>query len=703
MDRPHKDYESENGFEILMSKHAGFCNGVKRAIEIAERSGVKAREMGTNAVTLGALVHNDSVVSHLEKLGISPAVNLECIRDKVLIIPSHGLEPEVCERAREIASDVIDATCPHVIKVQKAVEDLSENGYTVIVVGDKQHPEVRGVAAHGKENVFVVSSADEVDNIVTKDANLAVVSQTTQSRELFQSVVERIKRVHGLEVKGIDTICPATRLRQEAAIDLSRRVELMVVIGGRNSANTKRLSEVCKAAGAEVIQIETADQLKASQLEGVKRVGVTAGASTPDWVIEEVVKTMADILNDGIEKKNQDVEDDMTMEEALAAFGNRPRTDETEVVEAIVTAIFDDRILVDIGTGSDATVMADQLAVRQLSHPSDIVKIGDKINVVVGGWDKKNDTRLASKRKADAMLIWDKLEEAKENKETIKGVVSQVVKGGLVVDIGTRAFVPASQIDRRFVEDLNSFLKKELDFRIIDVEREKNNVILSRRVLLEEAEKVAREKIFETLKEGDVVDGKVSRLTDFGAFVDIGDGVEGLLHISDIAWSRITHPSKVLSEGQDIKVKVLNVDTEKGRISLGYKQLQMDPWDAAEEKYPVGSIVNGTVMRIAPFGAFVKLEDGVEGLVHISQLSDKRVNKVEDVLSVGQEIPVKILDVKAKDHKISLSFRQAVEETEEKVNTEVVEDSGEGVIEQEPQSTIADTIDPEKLKNLLND
>lgn len=703
MDRPHKAYESENGFEILMSKHAGFCNGVKRAIEIAERSGVKAREMGTNAVTLGALVHNDSVVSHLEKLGISPAVNLECIRDKVLIIPSHGLEPEVCERAREIASDVIDATCPHVIKVQKAVEDLSENGYTVIVVGDKQHPEVRGVAAHGKENVFVVSSADEVDDIVTKDANLAVVSQTTQSRELFQSVVERIKRVHGLEVKGIDTICPATRLRQEAAIDLSRRVELMVVIGGRNSANTKRLSEVCKAAGAEVIQIETADQLKASQLEGVKRVGVTAGASTPDWVIEEVVKTMADILNDGIEKKNQDVEDDMTMEEALATFGNRPRTDETEVVEAIVTAIFDDRILVDIGTGSDATVMADQLAVRQLSHPSDIVKIGDKINVVVGGWDKKNDTRLASKRKADAMLIWDKLEEAKENKETIKGVVSQVVKGGLVVDIGTRAFVPASQIDRRFVEDLNSFLKKELDFRIIDVEREKNNVILSRRVLLEEAEKFAREKIFETLKEGDVVDGKVSRLTDFGAFVDIEDGVEGLLHISDIAWSRITHPSKVLSEGQDIKVKVLNVDTEKGRISLGYKQLQMDPWDAAEEKYPVGSIVNGTVMRIAPFGAFVKLEDGVEGLVHISQLSDKRVNKVEDVLSVGQEIPVKILDVKAKDHKISLSFRQAVEETEEKVNTEVAEDSGEGVIEQEPQSTIADTIDPEKLKNLLND
>lgn len=703
MGRPHKDYESENGFEILMSMHAGFCNGVKRAIEIAERSGVKAREMGTNAVTLGALVHNDSVVSHLEKLGISPAANLECIRDKVLIIPSHGLEPEVCERARKIASDVIDATCPHVIKVQKAVEDLSENGYTVIVVGDKQHPEVRGVAAHGKKDVFVVSSADEVDDIVTKDAHLAVVSQTTQSRELFQSVVERIKRVHGLEVKGIDTICPATRLRQEAAIDLSRRVELMVVIGGRNSANTKRLSEVCKAAGAEVIQIETADQLKASQLEGVKRVGVTAGASTPDWVIEEVVKTMADILNDGIEKKNQDVEDDMTMEEALATFGNRPRTDETEVVEAIVTAIFDDRILVDIGTGSDATVMADQLAVRQLSHPSDIVKIGDKINVVVGGWDKKNDTRLASKRKADAMLIWDKLEEAKENKETIKGVVSQVVKGGLVVDIGTRAFVPASQIDRRFVEDLNSFLKKELDFRIIDVEREKNNVILSRRVLLEEAEKVAREKIFETLKEGDVVDGKVSRLTDFGAFVDIGDGVEGLLHISDIAWSRITHPSKILSEGQNIKVKVLNVDVEKGRISLGYKQLQMDPWDAAEEKYPVESIVNGTVMRIAPFGAFVKLDDGVEGLVHISQLSDKRVNKVEDVLSVGQEIPVKVLDVKAKDHKISLSFRQAVEETEEKVNTEVAEDAGEGAIGQEPQSTIADTIDPEKLKNLLND
>jgi len=688
---------SPSSFEIIMAKHAGFCNGVKRAIEIAEKTGEIALSRKTTAVTLGALVHNNDVVFHLKSLGIYPVENFADVSGKIFIIPSHGLEPEECLNASKKALDVVDATCPHVIKVQKAVEDLSENGYTVIIVGDKQHPEVKGVAAHGKGDVFVVSFPEEVDNIVKRGMKLAVVSQTTQTIELFNSVVNRIKDFHGMDVKGIDTICPATRLRQESAIDLSQRVDLMVVIGGRNSANTKRLSEVCGKVGTEVIQIETAKQLNANQFRGLRRIGVTAGASTPNWVIEEVVTTMADILKNETENI-QNNEDDMTMEQVMAMMGNRPKTDESEIVEAIVTAVFDDRILVDIGTGSDATVMSDQLAVRQLSHPSDVVKVGDKINVVVGGWDKKSDSRLASKRKADAMLIWDKLEAIKEKNEIIKGVVSQAVKGGLVVDIGTRAFVPASQIDRRFVEDLTGFLKKEFEFKIVDIDREKNNVVLSRRVVLEEAEKIARESIFATLKEGDVVDGKVSRLTDFGAFVDIKDGVEGLLHISDISWSRITHPSKVLSEGQMITVKVLNVDSEKGRISLGYKQLQMDPWSIAEEKYAVGTIVNGTVMRMTTFGAFVKLEDGVEGLVHISQLSNKRVNKAEEVLSVGQEIPVKVLEVKTADHKISLSYKQAIEEVQQPVNNEASTE-----IEEAPATTIADAIDADKLKGVLND
>ncbi|MDD2201922.1 MAG: bifunctional 4-hydroxy-3-methylbut-2-enyl diphosphate reductase/30S ribosomal protein S1 [Firmicutes bacterium] len=789
---------------IREAAYSGFCKGVERAVRIASDTGREALRSGSaGAVTLGPLVHNPDVVSSLLECGVEQVDSIESAQGRVLIIPSHGLSPEIAQAARERGLTLVDATCPHVLRAQREVERAHDEGRYVVLVGDKRHPEIRGVAAFAADNIAVVSDTDEAQSLALPSRPITVVAQTTQKQSLFEAVAE-VLRSRGAEVDTVNTICPATSERQEAARALASEVDLMVVIGGKASANTMRLAEVCRDAGARVLKVENVCGLDHGVIRNARTIGVTAGASTPSWVIEEVKVAMHEIIEGNSEEarclETQDGKDcearaselaekqeeiaveqaepapeettecaavepseascakeehDATCPEECEANATGAEIDEPaahggeavaeeeqveavdseaseadekkavsedekpeveaeqpaadtitppahefpsdpDVVAARVKEICDDRVTVEIEPGEDAIIFKKHLSIEQISHPSEVVSEGEEIYVVLDDSQRpSSDTLYASKTRADTILKWQTLENAMETGEIVEGKVTEAVKGGLVVDIGVRGFVPASQVGRRFVEDLSVYVGQTLRMKVREVERLRSNVVLSHREVLEEEERLAKQSAFETLERGQVLDGTVTRLVSFGAFVDIGDGVEGLLHISDISWSRIKHPGEVLAEGQSVKVKVLNVDRERERISLGYKQLLPDPWEDVAERFAVGSVVTGVVTKTVDFGAFVRLEDGIEGLVHISQLADRRVGRPEEVVTAGETVTVKVIGLRPQEHRISLSIRQALEDRERSEYKRYMKASKDSDV-----VTIADRInyDPSKLK-----
>jgi 4-hydroxy-3-methylbut-2-enyl diphosphate reductase len=451
---------------------------------------------------------------------------------------------------------------------------------------------------------------------------------------------------------------------------------VMVVVGGRKSANTTKLAELCRAAGARTYHVEDPRELEPEWFTGVDSVGITAGASTPDWIIEEVVDKMAE-LEKNPQQETAPVEAqagaETQPEEAVApnppvAEGDEGRAEMEAALEHLkrnarvtgkVTKVEPDKVYVDIGAKTDGVIPLRELTFRQVDSAVGLVAEGDTVEVVVLRPENEQGEAVLSKRRIDEEQAWDRLTAAKESGEPIEALVTEKVKGGLVVDVGVRGFIPGSQISREFIEDLSSFIGERLAVKVLEVDRGKRNVIVSRRQVVEEEAKQARDKALETLEPGSIVPGVVRRLTSFGAFVDLG-GVEGLLHVSELAWNRVKHPSEVLQEGQEINVKVLKVDPETGRISLGYKQTLPDPWAAAAAKYQPGQTVSGEVVRVVDFGAFVRLEDGLEGLVHVSQLAYERVAKASDAVSPGQQVEVKVLGVDPERKRISLSIKQAL-------------------------------------------
>ena len=711
---------------IRLAEHAGFCAGVERAVRIARETGRSAMRAGSpGVVTLGPLVHNPAVVADLAHCGVQQVNSVDEASGHVAVIPSHGLSPAIVQDAREKGLSLVDATCPHVTRVQREVANAHRGGHFVVLVGDQLHPEVRAVIPFAVGGIAVVSEACEATAIELPQAPITVVAQTTQTASTVEAVVDALA-ARGKQVRLVNTICPATSLRQEAARVLAREVDLMVVIGGRTSANTMRLAEVCSDTGVRVLKIEKADELDIEAVRASGTIGVTAGASTPSWVIEEVMDAMNEIIEgnpDEIRRSEQETEQAEPVDQieqaeqadtqaeaepaAPIAAPSEPKEDpkpaaptrvgpaEPEVLKARVEEIYDDRVIVQIETGEMATIVTKSLTADAIANPSEVVALGEEIYVVLEKHSRGSDTLFASKRQADRLLLWKRLEQAKETGETVLGKVTEAVKGGLVVDIGVRGFVPASQVGRRFVEDLSTYVGEELKLKVREVERLRSNVVLSQRDFLEEQEKLAREHMFETLERGQVILGTVTRLAVFGAFVDIGDGVEGLLHISDISWSRIKHPGEVLAENQQVEVIILNVDRERQRISLGYKQLQPDPWENVSKTFPVGSVVSGTVTKLVEFGAFVSLAEGIEGLVHISQLADRRVARPDEVVSVGDTVTVKVIGLREQEHRISLSIRQALEEGERNEYRKYMKDNraDDGV-------TIGDRIayDPSKFK-----
>jgi ribosomal protein S1/(E)-4-hydroxy-3-methyl-but-2-enyl pyrophosphate reductase len=712
--------------QVAIGEHSGFCFGVKRAVEIAEKAGSQGI-----AFTLGPLVHNPQVVAKLQETGVIPVSDLNEISDGCMIVPSHGLPPDVIDEAYARGLRVVHATCPYVRRAQERAAELSRNGYQVFIVGDEGHKEVVGLLGWAGDNARVVMTGEDVTS-GSVEPKVGVVCQTTQTVEAFRQVLAALA-LRAKELVAYNTICNATWKRQEAARKLARSVDAVVVVGGRASANTRRLVEICEAEGAKVYWVEGPEDLNTLDFSGLERVGLTAGASTPNWVIEEVVERMsvpdeekiselgvteitenkstdeietvelsedqmAEIPEDSLECADNEREDEelpqddpetsevdqeepttSQVEEEPDATGPEGEEQETvdmslqpalvegDIVEGTVVAVEPERVLVDIGLKSEGVVPRNEISRRQVQSCEGIVNVGDRIEVLIEKLEAGGGEPLLSKRKADIDRAWDAIFDALDNEAIVEGEVTDVVKGGIVVDVGLRGFIPASHASIRPIQDLGQLRGETLRMKVLEADRDKKNVVLSARQVQEEELAEARKHVLESLNEGIIVEGIVRRVVNFGAFVDIGDGVEGLLHVSDMAWTRTEDPRDVVSEGERIRVKVLAVDRERERISLGLKQTLPDPWDDVTTRYPVGSIVKGTVTKTVDFGAFVQLEPGIEGLVHISQLADRRVEKPDEVVSPGDEIAVKVISVRPRDHRIGLSLKEAQSDEEKKV------------------------------------
>ncbi|NLK09174.1 MAG: bifunctional 4-hydroxy-3-methylbut-2-enyl diphosphate reductase/30S ribosomal protein S1 [Firmicutes bacterium] len=720
--------------KIELARNAGFCFGVKRAIDTAMQTA--ADHQDTSIRTLGPLIHNPQAVARLADLGIESADSTDEIEDGVVIIRSHGVPPQIIDDAGAKGLHIVDATCPFVVRAMKWATALKEEGYQVVVVGDRDHPEIVAILGATGNTGIVAGNPEEVAKLPFSE-RYGVIAQTTQSLSNYRAcIAELVGKAR--EVKFYDTICTATARRQEAAKELASRVDVMIVVGGRNSANTARLAQICQESGARTYHIETKADLDPAWFHSTDKVGVTAGASTPDWLIEEVVQRMTefDEMRDQKERETQatavteentpEVEEaalepsdaaevetggTCTTEEVEAVVEEQPDAvmegedgaedletvseeesdaaaevedadaedddldmdaptmaeyDETfvtptqgDIISGNVVQVSDDEVLVHVGGKSEGRIPRHELGLKPNESPSDLLAVGDEIDVYVVRTDDSEGNVVLSKRRADQAVAWKELEGKHADEEIIEATVTERVKGGLLVDVGVRGFVPASHVARTYVEDLDVYIGKLLRLKIIELDKQRNNVVLSHKEVLEEEYLAHKEVIFDTFEPGDIVDGIVRRLTGFGAFVDIGHGVEGLLHVSEMAYSRVEHPSDILSEGEEIKVMILNLDKETERISLGLKQTLPDPWDNISQKYHEGDIVSGEVTRTVDFGAFVKLEDGVEGLVHISQLADRHVANTEEVVTSGEEVEVKILSIDEHARRIGLSIKEA--------------------------------------------
>lgn len=624
--------------KIILAEHRGFCYGVKRAVEMAQDCiGCKGEHY-----TLGPIIHNPQFVKKLEEQGIKEVNDIAEVSSGTVIIRSHGAGPQVYAAAEEKGLTIVDATCPHVKKAQQAAQQLFKDGYTVIVVGESHHPEVKSIVEWTDNRAVVIETPEQAQKLSFYD-RLGIVSQTTFAGEVFTEIADILKtKTEDLRINK--TICTATEIRQQSAVRLAVKVDAMIVIGGRNSANTSRLANLCRQAGCKVFHVETAEELSQQEFQEINTVGITAGASTPDWIIEEVYSK--------VEEFNQMIKQDISKLEAGM------------VVKGKIVDVRKEEIFVDIGYKGEGIIPLAELAYPVPENASEIVTVGQTIDVLVEDADSVEGIIKLSKVKAEEIVAWDKLEAALENHQPIEGKVLEAVKGGLSVAVfNQRAFVPASHVELHYVEDLSSFVGQTLELIPIEIDKDKKRIVLSRKVLLQEQRQQREAEIYATLTEKQVIKGIVRRLTNFGAFVDIG-GVDGLLHISDMSWQRVKSPSDVVSVGDEVTVQVLKVDQEKKKISLSLKYAERDPWLDKIEQFSVGMIVKGKVSKTAKFGAFVEFCPGLEGLVHLSELADHRVTSTEEVVKTGQEVKVKITDIDKSHKRVGLSISQAQQDAE---------------------------------------
>ena len=668
--------------ELRVAQSAGFCFGVSRSVDMAEKL---LKERGSCA-SFGELIHNEDVVRRLEAGGlrvIQKPDELEA--GEHVLIRAHGVSREIYEWLEKAGGEVADATCPKVKAIHTVVSRAAAEGRFVIIIGMPKHPEVEGICGWcGEHAVFENSQDLEIwldKNTEYWEKPITVVVQTTQTRNNFTECCNVIKK-RCTNAKISDTICLATFTRQEEAARLASECDAMVVIGGKHSANSVHLAQICAEQCSNVQFIENARELDMDRLKDADVVGLTAGASTPAWIIKEVRNKMSDEIKIEETPVEKEMSFDEMLEETLKTIYNGDK------VTGIVVAITGTEISVDLGAKYSGFIPTSEFTDDGVKV-EDVVKVGDTIEAVVVRVNDVEGTAMLSKKRLDAAKMWTEVEEAVDNGTVLEGVVTEENKGGVVVNVkGVRVFVPASQTDLPRDADMSQLLKKTVRLKITEVNKARKRVVGSIRRVAQAERRERTEAIWNEIEIGKRYHGVVKSMTSYGAFVDIG-GIDGMVHVSELSWGRIHQPSEVLSVGDEVEVYVINFDKEKRKISLGYKDPNANPWTAFTNKYQVGSVATVTIVKLMPFGAFAEVLPGVDGLIHISQIANRRIGKPEDVLSVGDVVDAKITAIDEEKHKISLSIRALSEPAPAPVAEveEVEEDNGEDALVYEVSAT----------------
>lgn len=641
--------------KVTVAKSAGFCFGVDRAVKMVYGE----LEKGTRVATLGPIIHNQDVVDDMTAKGariISSVDELE--EGETVVIRSHGVDREVYRQIEAKGNRMLDATCPFVSRIHHIVSEKTKEGYFILIAGDKDHPEVQGIVGHCDQNYLVfkdnVELSDFFENSYKKfGKKLAFVEQTTYNIVVWEKCLNVIPK-NDPDIFIADTICSATDARQSDAAELAKSSDIMIVVGGRHSSNTVKLYEVCSRY-CKTYHIENSDELHSLNLPDAERIGITAGASTPAYIIKEVQTKMTENEN-----LTANMDEDIDFAQALDESFKKIHTGEK--VKGTVVAVNNTEAIVDLGTKHTGYVALDDLTDDSTKKPGDIVSVGDEIDLIVIKVNDAEGTVALSKRKVDEQAGYENILKAKEEGTVLEGVVQHVVNKGVTLTVqGVRVFIPASLTGLPRGAELEQLLKQKVEFIIIEVTEGRKRAVGSIKAVQNAKKAEAQAKFWETAKVGDVFTGKVKSLTSFGAFVDLG-GIDGMVHISELSWKRIKHPSEVVSVGDTLEVYIKDLDREANRISLGFKKAEDNPWEIFKANYKVGDVVKATIVSITNFGAFAQIIDGVDGLIHISQIADRKVENVKDVLSVGDVVDVKIIDIDTESKRISISIRALLED-----------------------------------------
>ena len=641
---------------ITLAKTAGFCFGVNRAVNLVYDLSDKEK-----VCTLGPIIHNTEMVKELEKKGVIIADKPADVKDNyTVVIRSHGVPKSVYDEINSLGLKYSDATCPFVSKIHRTVAKAGKENSIVLIIGDKNHPEVKGIEGHCCGEFFTAKYHEQVEKLINDNPKLktepvTVVSQTTFDVSEWKKSLKIIKKLCTNAVI-FDTICNATAERQEEARSLAEKVDLMIVIGDKTSSNTCKLYDICKRVCERTYLVETYRDLSTIDLETACNIGVTAGASAPARIIKEVLDTMAQNQVNSSEEKELDFAS--MLEEHMQSFNTDGR------VKGVVERITPNEIFVDVGRKQAGVVKLNELTDDPNAKVEDLVKVGDTLDLLIMRTNDQEGTIMLSKKRVDAQKGWDVIKEALESKEILSGVVTEINNGGVIaVTNGVKVFIPASQATATRGESTEALLKKNVSFRIIDVNDRRRRAVGSIRSVLNEEKNKAKEEFWASCEVGKVYTGTVKSLTSYGAFVDIG-GVDGMIHISELSWSRVKHPSEVVSVGDTVEVYVKDIDTEKNNISLGYKKAEDNPWEIMKNNYPEGTVTEVEIVGLTQFGAFAKIIPGIDGLIHISQIANRRIEKPQDELTVGQKVQAKITAVDLENKRVSLSIRALLQDEE---------------------------------------
>ena len=637
---------------IRVAKTAGFCFGVKRAVEIV----YNMLDEGKRVCTLGPIIHNMEMVNELKERGCNSIDSVEeCPEGATVVIRSHGVCKNVYDKLSELGIDYVDATCPFVKKIHRIVKQAGEQNIPVLIAGNKNHPEIQGIMGHCAGDCFTFNSDDELNELIPKipfekNNDVFVVAQTTFSKKEWKKCLKTVKKDY-TNAKIFDTICKATSERQEEAEEISSGSDLMIVIGDRHSSNTAKLYDICSRQCGRTFLIETAKELDKNLVSISRSIGVTAGASTPARIIKEVLDTMSEEIKSSETVETESFE--AMLEESLKNFNTNER------VMGTVISIAPNEVIVDVGRKQSGFIPADELSNDPTLKPEDVVKVGDEVELLIMKTNDAEGTIMLSKRRVDAQKGWEELKELAETNEVLTGKVASVVKGGVIVVYNdNRVFIPASQATASRDESLEELVGQEVQFRLIEVSQKgrMRRVVGSIRSVLREQRAAQRATFWETCEVGKHYTGVVKSLTSYGAFVDLG-GVFGMIHISELSWTHIKNPSEVVAVGDKVEVYVKDINEETKKISLGYKDPDANPWEILRRDYPIDTVVDATIVGLTTFGAFANVIPGIDGLIHISQIANQRIEKPEDVLKVGDKVKAKIIAIDFDKKRVSLSIR----------------------------------------------